>query len=193
MNVLRLAFGDKHRRGFTIIELLIVIVVIAILAAISIVAYNGIQTRAENSKTVNAVAAWTKALQMYKVDNGEYPSTYSCLGDTNTYINEHNGVCWGLNSNTTWLVNSAFLNLMNPYLKNYPEPSNKDVSANSGGNQFRGAMYYTPGGPSNAEIRVSLFNIASTADCPKISGLISPPFTSGGYTSNRVCYYKLPQ
>ena len=33
------------KRGFTIVELLIVIVVIAILAAISIVAYNGIQAR----------------------------------------------------------------------------------------------------------------------------------------------------
>lgn len=35
---------QKHRQvGFTIVELLIVIVIIAILAAISIVAYNGIQ------------------------------------------------------------------------------------------------------------------------------------------------------
>lgn len=34
-------------KGFTLVELLIVIVVIAILAAISVVAYNGIQTRAK--------------------------------------------------------------------------------------------------------------------------------------------------
>ena len=36
----------KPQAGFTIVELLIVIVIIAILAAISIVAYSGIQTRA---------------------------------------------------------------------------------------------------------------------------------------------------
>ena len=40
-------------KGFTIVELLIVIVVIAILAAISIVAYNGIQSRANNTKIVS--------------------------------------------------------------------------------------------------------------------------------------------
>ena len=36
--------------GFTLVELLIVIVVIAILAAIAMVSYNGIQTRAQNAK-----------------------------------------------------------------------------------------------------------------------------------------------
>ena len=71
-----------NRGGFTIVELLIVIVVVAILAAISIVAYNGIQTRAENTTTINGVAAYAKALALYGADNGQYPSTtvYPCLG-----------------------------------------------------------------------------------------------------------------
>ena len=42
----------QKRTGFTIVELLIVIVVIGILAAITIVAFNGIQTRAKNTQTV---------------------------------------------------------------------------------------------------------------------------------------------
>lgn len=63
-------------RGFTIVELLIVIVVIAILAAISIVAYNGIQERARNTKRVNDVVAIQKALELFRTEKGRYPSAY---------------------------------------------------------------------------------------------------------------------
>lgn len=40
---------NKHQTGFTIVELLIVIVVIGILAAITIVAYNGVQNKANDT------------------------------------------------------------------------------------------------------------------------------------------------
>ncbi len=55
-------------RGFTIVELLIVIVVIAILAAISIVAYNGIQQRSTNSAVQNAYVQVEKLVRLYAVD-----------------------------------------------------------------------------------------------------------------------------
>mgnify|MGYP006209457325 CR=1 FL=1 len=45
----------QKQTGFTIVELLIVIVVIAILAAVSIVAYNGIQDRAKFTQQVAEV------------------------------------------------------------------------------------------------------------------------------------------
>jgi len=65
--------GDQ--KGFTIVELLIVVVVIAILAAITIVAYNGIQTRARDSSRDAAVKHLRTALEMYKADNADiYPN-----------------------------------------------------------------------------------------------------------------------
>jgi len=70
----------KTVSGFTIVELLIVIVVIAILAAISIVAYNGIQQRANKSSIANYATSALKALQAYKAGEGVYPSYNGCVG-----------------------------------------------------------------------------------------------------------------
>lgn len=61
------------KRGFTIVELLIVIVVIAILASITIVAYNGVQQRARDVRRVSDAQAIVQALEIYRLDNGQYP------------------------------------------------------------------------------------------------------------------------
>ena len=62
----------KGWAGFTIVELLIVIVVIAILAAVSTVAYNGVRSRADDAHRVSDVDAVKKFLEMYHIDNGHY-------------------------------------------------------------------------------------------------------------------------
>ena len=61
--------------AFTIVELLIVIVVIAILAAISIVAYNGIQERARSAALKSDLTQVNKQLKLFQADNGSYPAT----------------------------------------------------------------------------------------------------------------------
>lgn len=69
--------------GFTIVELLIVIVVIAILAAITIVAYNGIQERARTSAVSSALSQANKKIAVYQVDNpGQFPADLASIGVT---------------------------------------------------------------------------------------------------------------
>lgn len=59
--------------GFTIVELLIVIVVIAILATISVVAYNGVRDRAQYTKALSDLTVINKAISTYKAQYDTYP------------------------------------------------------------------------------------------------------------------------
>lgn len=170
--------------GFTIVELLIVIVVIAILAAISIVAYTGIQNRAENTKTISAVSQWAKAMRMYETEQGSWPSVNSCLGDADTYTDSYSGRCY--NPDTSgWVVSSSFLAQMQPYIGSYPEPSSKNITDNSGV-QYRGAMFYRASS-TDMQIRVMLLNVTT---CPDISGLGSA-YSGSAYANGRMCFYRL--
>lgn len=63
----------KHQ-GFTIVELLIVIVVLAVLASISFVAYQGIQTRAHNSALQNDLTQFARKIQLIAADTGTIPA-----------------------------------------------------------------------------------------------------------------------
>ena len=90
-------YKNKHTAGFTIVELLIVIVIIGILAAITIVAYNGIQNRAFNSRVQSDIKNVQKLVENYNAINGSYPST----GSLNTVRTDSN--CTGGSKQTDWV------------------------------------------------------------------------------------------
>jgi prepilin-type N-terminal cleavage/methylation domain-containing protein len=58
--------------GFTVVELLIVIIVIAVLATLVITAYNGVQAKARDAERVTDVEAVRKFLEIYYTENGHY-------------------------------------------------------------------------------------------------------------------------
>lgn len=70
-------------KGFTIIELLIVIVIIGILAAITLVSYSGVTQRTNNSSAEQAAQAVARKLETYNSATGSFPAAISSLtGDS---------------------------------------------------------------------------------------------------------------
>jgi len=102
---------QSDRRGFTIVELLIVIVVIGILAAITIVAFNGIQSRANTAVLQADLNNLAKKIQSENALTGTYPDTLSGMsGSAGTlleYTRTAGGASFCLTGQRGNTVNSA--------------------------------------------------------------------------------------
>ena len=63
------------KKGFTIVELLVVIVVLGILAALLVLAYVGIQKRAVDTTLAHTLSSASRAMHVSAVESGSYPSS----------------------------------------------------------------------------------------------------------------------
>lgn len=122
-------------KGFTIVELLIVIVVIAILAAISIVAYNGIQQRGRDSQRQSDVKTIAKALELYYIDNGRYPP-----GNGSTTINPG----WSTTADASWANLRSIL--VPKYISDLPSDPISTPNVSVQGSGYNYAYFADQGG-----------------------------------------------
>lgn len=68
-------------RGFSLIELLVVVSIIAVLSIVGIVVFNGVTTNSKISSTKGTLVMLRQAMIRYKINNGELPPTGdSCPG-----------------------------------------------------------------------------------------------------------------
>lgn len=65
---------DKQR-GFTLLEIMVVIVIIGVLASLVVPNLMGNKEKADKQKAVSDIVALENALDMYKLDNHHYPTT----------------------------------------------------------------------------------------------------------------------
>ncbi|HDT1604867.1 TPA: type II secretion system major pseudopilin GspG [Enterobacter sichuanensis] len=65
----------KTQRGFTLMELMVVFVILGVLASLVVPNLMGNKDRADRQKAVSDIVALENALDMYKLDNHRYPTT----------------------------------------------------------------------------------------------------------------------
>ncbi len=68
-------FYTAQQKGFTLIEIMVVIVILGILGSFVVPNIMGSQERANMQKAVSDINALETSLKMYKMDNYDYPST----------------------------------------------------------------------------------------------------------------------
>jgi len=159
-----------YRKGFTIVELLIVVVVIAILAAITIVAYNGIQNKAKNSASISNAQQAGKKITMYAVSNSDtLPATAAVAG----LINSGN-VAYQYTPNTTVSPNSFCVTT-----------TSSGTSAHVAGTT--GGVSTATVGPCAGHTGTSPTTLADGSTCP--AGYIVVPGSSL-YNTNAFCVMK---
>jgi len=66
---------SRRNTGFTLIEIIIVVTILAILAGLIIPRYVGRVEEARKVKVVTQIRELMKALELYRLDNSKYPST----------------------------------------------------------------------------------------------------------------------
>ncbi len=72
---------DNKARGFTLVELLLVLVILGILAAIVIPKFSGRTEQAKEQAAVTQISTFRTALDAFEVDNGYYPRGKNGLDD----------------------------------------------------------------------------------------------------------------
>ena len=66
---------QKPRAGFTLLEVMVVIVILGVLASLVVPNLLGNKEKADRQKAISDIVALENALDRYRLDNGRYPTT----------------------------------------------------------------------------------------------------------------------
>ncbi len=154
-------------RGFTLIEILVVITIIGILSAVVFSALNDARARSRNATYISQVREYQKALALYYSERGSYPGSgaWGCVG-----TGYPGGICWnssGYNESNSTSV--ALRTALGPYIdeSKIPGPSDRTY----------GPMYRT-----NSAGYDLIVILEGEVSCPVGTKQTAPEYVAAGIT-----------
>jgi len=118
--------------GFTIVELLVVIVVIGILAAITVVSYTGITTKANKAAAIQNSSSVAAAADAYFAENQSYPAAISNISDGTVKVPSTIGLKITVPSGTTTPASITYIAATTGYCIQYWDGAAKQTFATAG-------------------------------------------------------------
>ena len=174
--------------GFTLLELLIVIIIVGILAAVTAVAYNGAQQSAANAKVLTSLSQWESLIKVYLARKGSAPippgGVNVCLGEyypaTSDFVT---GSCQSYTDTTSFIDVSPEITSKFKSIGNTLPTDVSDIVVRMRGkinNNFRGITYAA--GATSASVSARMHGDASCGKYTKF--FYSPPtYTAPGVTT----------
>lgn len=74
-------FGRLNEKGFATLEVILMVTVLGILAAVAVPRFTSITTAANTARVQSDLSTLDTAIAIYQMDNGEFPSSVSSLKD----------------------------------------------------------------------------------------------------------------
>lgn len=157
----------EQSRGFTLIEILVVIAIIGVLSSVVLSSLNSARERSHNTAYITQIREYQKALALHFSVNGSYPGSgsWGCIG-----TGFPGGICWdssGYNESNSTSV--AFRAAVGPYIDETQIPGPAD--------RTYGPMYRTNG--SGYDLIVML---EGEVTCPIGTKQTSSSYTNAGVT-----------
>lgn len=99
--------ANGKRNGFTLVELVVVVLVLGILAAVAAPRVMNTASSAKNNGTKQSLAIVRNAIELYKSENGSYPTAATLSTSLQTYLKGPFPTCQVGNVNATVAASTA--------------------------------------------------------------------------------------
>lgn len=146
------------RSGFTVVELLIVIIVLAILAAVVLVAYGNVTAQAQYSGERQDFANLQRIIELYKSDRSAYPNSQNCVNTPGHYNYQYQWCGWDHGQGDSFIpgVVPAYVAVLPTLSSSLPSNNtylyqSRAADGTSPGTDQYQLIRYNPAGLSSAE------------------------------------------